>query len=96
MCRAHPSREWRPPVPKNSSSKWQARRGDGDRCRKQFPVSQLPGSEPNRCTPSWRCRRRRALPGRAAMMLMEEAVSGVGLRLSAAWKMASRGNVLGS
>lgn len=43
----------------------------------------------------WRCRRRRALPGRAGMMLMEEALSGVGLRLSAAWKMASRGNELG-
>ena len=28
-------------------------------------------------------------------MLMEEAVSGVHLRLTAAWKMASRGNALG-
>lgn len=27
-------------------------------------------------------------------MLMEEAVSGVDLRLTAAWKMASRGNAL--
>lgn len=27
-------------------------------------------------------------------MLMEEAVNGVDLRLTAAWKLASRGNVL--